>query len=511
LSFTIPADNHVIGDTTHVPDHGDIADMLTLLANFNVMQTAYDGGAAGNGVADDYGPVQAALTAANDEGGGLVVVPPGTYLLSETPQIGSGTVLWAPGGYGSAIFRAKTGWSPAQVGSNTGAPLLATIGNNAASDIIISGITFDGNQQNISSLPGYADAPESSPLGLWNVTDLRILDCQVINSIGYSLYLKFCTRAWVQRCRVLSGQGGSSWSQQDGIHVTDSSRIWVLGNDVDTGTGTAGDDGIAIQSYLGCSDITVRDNKIRSAAHGVAVVLSGGSVTNVQVHDNDIWATEAEAVICYWDTGTVGTATNLSIKDNTGGDIGTSTEGSVISVEVPFVNLTIEGNDFAGFNNTSGNGFFIRNTANTTASKDLNLNGNTISGFAGSSLALIGEGGCGIAGVNINDNILDGTASGSLANGIVLSDSTDGSVSGNTVLGVTTASSYGIQIYGDDTAPTGLCVNGNRVKGWANAIYEFDAGAQPDYNTYVGNNCHGCTNFITTSGSHDVVASNVVA
>jgi hypothetical protein len=441
---------------------------------------------------------------------GKVILQAGLFWYDQTIQLGSGTT-WEGAGPGLTVNRAVASWSPSQVGSNTGALMVATAGNAAQSDITIRGMTFDGNQQNISAVPSYADAPETAPLGLWNVTGLRIEDVEVINAIGYSIYVKFSTRVWITRPRVLSGQGGSSWNQQDGIHVADSSQVEILDPDVDTGTGTAGDDGIAIQSYTGVSDVIIRGGFVRSAAHGVALALSGGSISNVLVDGVDIWGTHDEAVIAYWDTGTVGAFTNIVIRGCPSNDIGTSTSGSIWSVEAPFTDFTIEGCTCSGFNNTSGNGFFIRNSANTTPSKNLNLNHNTISGFAGTSLALIGEGGCGITGVNINDNTLDGTAASTLDNGIILSDSTDGSVSDNTILGVTTGSSYGIQIYGEDTAPTGLCINSNRVKGWANGIYEFNAGAQPDYNVYTGNNLHGCTTFLTTSGSHDVIGSNVVA
>ena len=74
MAYTIPSDTHTAGNSGHVTDHNNIADMLTLISDANVKNTAYSGGATGNGVTDDTAAINAAINAAA-AGAGITSFP----------------------------------------------------------------------------------------------------------------------------------------------------------------------------------------------------------------------------------------------------------------------------------------------------------------------------------------------------------------------------------------------------------------------------------------------------
>ena len=450
------------------------------------------------GIYDSTRPIQAALNI-----GGTVYLPAGLYIITQSLQIGSGTVLLGDG-IGLTTVRAAAGFSPARVGTNTGAVMLTTTGNTAQNHIGIRGITFDGNQATITSIPAYADGPECAPVSLWNSTAITIDSIEVINAVGYSIYTQLCTRVLIAHCKVVSGAGSAlGTNQQDAIHVTGCAQVRILGNDVDTGTGSAGDDGVAVQALgTACTDIAVTGNMIRAAQSGIHLAIGGAAnISDIDVSGNDVWqVTGGDGFRA--DTSSSGAVSAVAVTGNTFRNL----PQHGINIAVPFTGLQIAGNELDTATNGLANGISV-----SGGGKDLSITGNTFSNWGAATGITAGLSGAGITGFAIDANVLDMSAGTSAANGIAVIDSADGSVTGNIVLGSTQASSDGIKINGITVAPLGLAVNGNRVKGWANAIIEVNGGQQPDFNAYVGNNCHGCTAFITTSGTHDVVASNVVA
>lgn len=88
MAYTYPADNHIINDLTHVTDHNNIIDILknnTSLV-YNVQNTAYGGGAKGDGTTDDTTAIQDAVNACISNGSGIVYFPAttGGYKVSST-------------------------------------------------------------------------------------------------------------------------------------------------------------------------------------------------------------------------------------------------------------------------------------------------------------------------------------------------------------------------------------------------------------------------------------------
>ena len=112
MAFTISSDSLANGSTGHVGLHNNIADMLTLLAGggvtFNVKNTAYGGGATGNGSTDDTAAIQAAVTACSNAGGGIVDFPPGTYLISAALTVATNVMLRGAGSNVTVISQGST-------------------------------------------------------------------------------------------------------------------------------------------------------------------------------------------------------------------------------------------------------------------------------------------------------------------------------------------------------------------------------------------------------------------
>lgn len=130
---TVPNDK--TGDPARTWAQKDNANFLDLYtqkgATFNVRDSTY--GAVGDGVADDTAAIVAASTACTAAGRGVVLFPPGNYLISNTTTLGSN--CWAIG-YGATI-------TPVALGSWVGGiNHQAFVTAAGATNIVIAGFYF---------------------------------------------------------------------------------------------------------------------------------------------------------------------------------------------------------------------------------------------------------------------------------------------------------------------------------------------------------------------------------
>jgi Pectate lyase superfamily protein len=83
MAYTIPPDNRAVGNSGHIADHNNISDVLTGSgAEYNVLNTAFSGGADPTATADSTAAIQAAINAANGQFGSIVFFPPGAYKIT---------------------------------------------------------------------------------------------------------------------------------------------------------------------------------------------------------------------------------------------------------------------------------------------------------------------------------------------------------------------------------------------------------------------------------------------
>lgn len=495
---------------------------------YNVRSAVY--GAKGDGSADDTTAIQAALTAASGAGGGTVFVPEGTYLVSTMLKAGSGTAIIGAG-LGVTTIKMKSGsWSAVtQNGSNGGISCLQA-GSSSTSNITVRGVTFDGNQTGVTAIPSWSDASECSPLALRGVASVIVDACQVINSIGYSLYLYGCTDFTVSNCRVTSGtvssaQGWGTPAGQDGIHVSASQYGDVTNNIIGTGSSTAGDDAIALQSWgTGTSavvGVSVTGNIVTASAQsGIDLALSGGPISSVAITGNVIQNTQADGLILQPFSFAAATlTTGVTVSGNTFTNVGLGGSGfngitacgyasQSLGTGNGWADLIITGNTFVGFNNSGQLGMFL------TEGSGLQVNQNAFDQWIATNGIQVGDsaGPTSVTNFQVSGNTINMTAGTDAGgNGILVQESQNGTVSGNVLAGPTPngTGSAGINIGAGTTACTGIVVSGNRLTGWDFGVSEYNGGVASDFNTVIGNDCLNSTVAVSVTGPHDTVSGNL--
>lgn len=138
-----------------------------------------DHGAVGDGITDDTEAIQAALDASHALGGGTVIIPNGTYLLSDAVKFYSNQhIIGEP----HTVLLQKDG-STGVVYSNDGKCYCNVMRNyyngaggyDATENVIIEGITFDGGSQ---------EETATTTLGFCHSRNIRVVNCTFTN--GYS-------------------------------------------------------------------------------------------------------------------------------------------------------------------------------------------------------------------------------------------------------------------------------------------------------------------------------------
>ncbi len=122
----------------------------TLNARLGDALSVKDFGAVGDGVTDDAAAIQAAINAANTQGGGTVFVPYGTYLVGAAVTLKSNVYLE---GQGTTTIKLKTGTNTSVLEGQSFSSLSGTNSGSGISNFGITGLIIDGNKSNNAS-PG---------------------------------------------------------------------------------------------------------------------------------------------------------------------------------------------------------------------------------------------------------------------------------------------------------------------------------------------------------------------
>lgn len=289
MPFTIPPANKIAGQAGFIPDIDNAYAALDAIAGINVQDTAYAGGAQGDGVTDDTAAIQAAVNA------GMAFAPAGTYLVSSPISVPSncglrgvrggiyelaGTIIKPSAGFsGSAVFTFPNPSLEQEIsnlcidGSAMPAGTAAGIGgitvNHSVlsvklSDLLISGTgisfavgqVFGGTSWRGTRI--FALDTNNSGFSLGNAPDSTWTDCAALGCGGNGWTLNSSANSKFIGCRA-------EWSGADGFYLT---TAWVSG----TGSG--------VVQFLGCSTDRNAGNGVHIDATGTVPVLFSGLMTH---------------------------------------------------------------------------------------------------------------------------------------------------------------------------------------------------------------------------------------
>jgi parallel beta-helix repeat protein len=241
-------------------------------------------GAVGDGAADDADDIQESIDLANSNGGGIVYIPPGIYLLSTSQTAGYNSSLLHPhtavrimgAGAGITILKVvddyRTQWR--------GAAPLYDFSSTIISNWSVNDITFDFNGQNNLYDPSDTDTwtgySSYSCVGAENVRNVTIERCEFINDAGYNCIIlsgygnsHLCENAIVRNCRF-----GVNGNAIPGNHDNDFTAIYtevknavVENNVIDPGDAMRTENAAGIE--LHAPNSVASDNIITNIANGI--------------------------------------------------------------------------------------------------------------------------------------------------------------------------------------------------------------------------------------------------
>ena len=290
-----------------------------------------DYGADGNGVTDDSTAIQEALDAADDAGGGIVLVPAGTYRATNLHLYSHTTLL----GDGGATIK---------MSANSTTNLLTAL---TETDVRIQGLTFDLNGVN-QTAPTY----NASAVGvvIRNVSRAWIKDCRFTGCYYIYLLLYLSDNVWVDNCSfdgAMPTPPGAAWLCDDievqgctyitvqscrMIHTAPSSpdygigAVWTSNSSyvtiedntaVNCGRGSGSSHQVgAIDFYDNVHSMTIRNNRLEQCQQwGVRLKCTTPSSV-LRVLDNDINVPDAVGWSPIWVVRTSAAIGNIWIENN---------------------------------------------------------------------------------------------------------------------------------------------------------------------------------------------------
>jgi hypothetical protein len=136
--FTLPPSTRAAGTGNPPADMNAVIDALVALgAGYNVLNAAFSGGADPTGAADSTAAIQAAISACQTAGGGIVYLPPGNYTVTGLTISGSDVTLLGTG-IGASFLTLKNA---------SNAPVVSLTGTGTV-NVHIQDISIDGNKAN---------------------------------------------------------------------------------------------------------------------------------------------------------------------------------------------------------------------------------------------------------------------------------------------------------------------------------------------------------------------------
>jgi len=275
-------------------------------APFNVR----DFGAKGNGTAKDTAAIQRAIDKAGESGGGLVVLPAGTYL-SGTVWLRSGVELrlergaTMKGSTDRADYNANDAfpenfWSAGEEWSGGHLVVGYKVENVAITgDGVIdgSGPEFFGECDEDSRFPGYKYGLKLHPkdrvwfrpghmVAFFLSKNIRLFGVTLANTPAWTAHFRCCDGLDIRNVAI---DADRTIANSDGLSIDCTRNVFVDGCTIKTG-----DDGFAIRASCRqpghaeghpCENIRIRNCDVWSCCYGIRFGIGTGTVRDVNVED----------------------------------------------------------------------------------------------------------------------------------------------------------------------------------------------------------------------------------
>ena len=237
-----------------------------------------------DGKSDSTQAIQKTLDELGSSGGGIVMLPEGTFVLNGhiimrndvgLEGVGPKTVL-------------KAGPNFLKSTEEIGYSIVSTKGANNVSIQHLTadhqGHVLDGNS--INRFLGYV-------IHIHKSANVIVNDVHTRNPFTYSIVAEESTQFCIKNSSTQVTSKGK-YDQLDGIHVLNSTFGDVLNNYVDQGIGDDGDDGLVAHTIDGTvHDITYAGNKVRGGKRGsgmqIALTNTTDTIFNLKIQNNEFW------------------------------------------------------------------------------------------------------------------------------------------------------------------------------------------------------------------------------
>lgn len=257
-----------------------------------------------NGSGDDFAAIQNAIDIAGRQGGGIVALPAGTFVIDSHLALKDNVELTGVGP--ATVIKAGPGFLSRQ-GPGGGYSLISTAGsaNTTIADLTAdqSGDTLDANVP--ARLAGYVVEGYYS-------NNILVNGVYVRNPFTYSIAMVRSADFCIENCNV-SVATAEHYNQLDGIHILDSNSGQVIGNTIQSG-----DDGLVVHS-IGAPvyDVLFAHNNVFGGETdaGLKLAVGGFPIYAIAVEDNNFYGSLYGIRVGYYGDQ-IGSVSDISINAN---------------------------------------------------------------------------------------------------------------------------------------------------------------------------------------------------
>lgn len=267
-------------------------------------------GAKADGISKDTEAIQAAVDAANEAGGGTVILPSGEYLSGSiwlrdniTFYIAEGAVLKGSpdlSDYCAADCCPQNHASPRTGDNTSGGHLLLGVG---VKNVTLCGPgKVDGNSEHFFLHGNYVDVgkkvtlPDRPAQMIWFVDsqNIRITDLEIAQAPYWSCFLLNCTGVWIRGCYIHTERKEFISHNGDGIDIDRCRNVHISDCHINTQ-----DDCITLRASgaerlclaQDCENVTVTNCTLSSGCNAIRLGVGEGSIhdavfANLVIYDS---------------------------------------------------------------------------------------------------------------------------------------------------------------------------------------------------------------------------------